>query len=122
MCRGRSDVSRPISREALMMHIIPAPCTHAQRHISAQLSLYCSTLQDIMLATLQGLLRPGFTGLVKKSERTRKPKGSLSRCPGDEDAVNLPWPDQRLSEQLALCVLAAVEEIVALTLSVRYSW
>lgn len=26
MCSGRSEVSRPISREALMMHIIPAPC------------------------------------------------------------------------------------------------
>ena len=24
MCRGKSDVSSPISREALMMHIIPA--------------------------------------------------------------------------------------------------
>ena len=25
MCRGMSEVSRPISRDALMMHIMPAP-------------------------------------------------------------------------------------------------
>ena len=25
MCRGVSEVSRPISRDALMMHIMPAP-------------------------------------------------------------------------------------------------
>ena len=68
---------------------------------------------------LQDPFSGSITSLCAHSAAPGMPKTASPGRARDEDAVDLARPDQRLLEQLALRILPAVEQPVALALAQR---
>ena len=83
MCRGRSDVSRPISREALMMHIIPAyhACGLRDKHeetlCTVPAMLYCVCHDPLIRHQMKHVCL--YAGYGCTSDLWRKQWGILHR-------------------------------------------